>query len=178
MDSNRAKPRGLVSRSLLAAALFAASVVPGWTLGELAERFTGWAVLDWLLTCGWSGAAVYVLAPRGSYRRRDAVLGLVPLVGWYLTCVLSWRVALLPYRDWEPRADELWRARWLTGDLLGCWRADPPPPPVRRSGTGRTGAVRTSTGRTSAGRTGIGRTGAGGPDPRPTSRRQPGAPAR
>jgi hypothetical protein len=152
MNSRQAMPRGLVSRSLLAAGLFAASVVPGWTVGELAERFTGWALLDWLITCGWSGAAVYLLAPWGSYRRRDAVLGVLPLVGWYLCCVLSWRVALLPYRDWEPRADELWRARWLTGDRLGFWRADPPPVPVRRPGTGR-------------------------PGPRPTSRR-PGARAR
>jgi hypothetical protein len=154
MDSSQATPRGLVSRSLIAAGLFAASVVPGWTLGEFAERFTGWMLLDWFVTCGWSAAAVYLLAPRGSYRHRDAVLGLVPVVGWYLTCVLSWRVALLPYRDWEPRADELWRARWLTGELLGFWRADPlPPPVVRRSGVGRT-------------------------RPRPASDRRPGAPAR
>jgi hypothetical protein len=157
-DSGRATPRGLVSRSLIAAAIFAAAVVPGWTLGELAQRWTGWALLDWAVTCGWSGAAVHLLAPRGSYRRRDAVLGLVPLLGWYLTCVLSWRVALLPYRDWEPRADELWRARWLTGDLLGFWRADPPPVPVVR---------RTRTGR-----------GRSGQAPRPPVRRRPGAPAR
>lgn len=118
-------PRGLVGRALLAAAIFAASVVPGWTLGELTEQWTGWVLLDWLVTCGWSAGAVYLLAPHGSYRHRDALLALVPLVGWYLTCVLSWRVALLPYRDWEPRGDELWRARWLTGDLIGFWRTDP-----------------------------------------------------
>jgi hypothetical protein len=154
MDSSRTTPRGLVSRSLIAAALFAASVVPGWTLGGLVERWTGWPVLDWLITCGWSAAAVYLLAPRASYRHRDAALALVPLVGWYLSCVLSWRVALLPYRDWEPRADELWRARWLTGDLLGFWRADPEPSTAdRRDRPGRT-------------------------RPRPTSGRRPGAPAR
>jgi hypothetical protein len=146
-------PRGLVVRSCLAAGIFAASVVPGWTLGELAQRWTGWAVLDWFVTCAWSGAAVYVLAPRGSYRHRDAALGMVPLFGWYLTCVLSWRVALLPYRDWEPRADELWRARWLTGDLIGFWRADPAPAPRLRQGrpSGRN---------------------------RPANSRRPGAPAR
>ena len=154
MDSSQTAPRGLVSRSLIAAALFAGSVVPGWTLGELVERWTGWPVLDWLITCGWSAAAVYVLAPRASYRHRDAVLALVPLVGWYLSCVLSWRVALLPYRDWEPRADELWRARWLTGALLGFWRTDPEAPAaVRRDRPGRT-------------------------RPRPTSGRRPSAPAR
>jgi hypothetical protein len=125
MDTREPTPRGLVSRALIAAALFAVSVVPGWTLGELAEQWTGWALLDWLVTFGWSAGAVYLLAPHGSYRHRDALPALVPLVGWYLTCVLSWRVALLPYRDWEPRGDELWRARWLTGDLIGFWRTDP-----------------------------------------------------
>jgi hypothetical protein len=145
MDHRLPAPRGLVSRSVLAALIFVAAVVPGWTFGDLAERWTGWGLLDWLVTCGWSGVAVIVLAPYTSYRRRDVWQGLVPLWGWYLTCVLSWRTALLPYRDWEPRADELWRARWLTGDLVGYWRADPlPGPPAQRSprvkaGSGRAG---------------------------------------
>jgi hypothetical protein len=132
MDRRGAPPRGLVSRSVLAAAVFAVVVVPGWTFGDLTERWTGNGLLDWLVTCGWCAAAVWVLAPRTSYRRRDALLGLVPLLGWYLTALMAWRVALLPYRDWEPRADELWRARWLTGDLVGYWRADPLPVPPRR----------------------------------------------
>jgi hypothetical protein len=132
-----ASPRGLVSRSLIAALLFAAAVVPGWTLGDLAERWTGWGLLDWLVTCSWFGFAVRVLAPRASYRPRDGWLGALPLYGWYLTCVLCWRLALLPYRDWEPRPDELWRARWLTGDLLGLWRADPDP--ANRARTVRAG---------------------------------------
>jgi hypothetical protein len=144
MDHTSPAPRGLVSRSALAALVFIAAVVPGWTLGDLAERWTGWGWLDWLITCGSSAVAVYLLAPHASYRRRDAWQGLVPLWGWYLTCVLSWRAALLPHRDWEPRADELWRARWLTGDLVGYWRADPlsGPPPRRdriRAGSGRAG---------------------------------------
>jgi hypothetical protein len=127
MDRTPAPPRGPVGRSLLAAGIFAAAVVPGWTLGDLAERWTGSGLLDWLLTSLWSAVAVAVLGPWSSYRRRDAWLGLVPLFGWYLTALMAWRVALLPYRDWEPRPDELWRARWLTGDLVGFWRADQPP---------------------------------------------------
>lgn len=143
-DRPATAPRGLVGRSLIAAVLFAASIVPGWILGGLVQRWTGWALLDWLVTGGWSAAAVYVLGPRSSYRHRDAALALVPLYGWYVICVLCWRVALLPYRDWEPRADELWRARWLTGDLIGYWRADPqtaPPPrrPRARAHSSRTG---------------------------------------
>ena len=144
MEHSSPAPRGLVGRSVLAALIFAATVVPGWTLGDLAERWTGWGLLDWLVTWGWSAAAVVVLAPHASYRRRDAWQGLVPLWGWYLTSVLSWRTALLPYRDWEPRDDELWRARWLPGELVGYWRADPlPGPPSRRdrirAGSGRAG---------------------------------------
>ncbi|MEU4619178.1 hypothetical protein AB0G04_04255 [Actinoplanes sp. NPDC023801] len=118
------RPRGLTSRAVIAAALFAVAVVPGWTLGDLAEDRTGWPVLDWLITCGWSGVSVAVGAPYASYRRLDGLAGAVPLYGWYLAGVLSWRLALLPYRDWEPRRDELWQARWLTGDLIGYWRAD------------------------------------------------------
>ncbi|AEV88224.1 hypothetical protein ACWT_7214 [Actinoplanes sp. SE50] len=117
-------PRGLLTRASLAAGLFAVTVVPGWTLGDLAERATGWPALDWLITCGWSGVVVAGYAPWTSYRARDGLAGAVPLYGWYLAGVLSWRVALLPFRDWEPRRDELWRARWLTGDLIGFWRAD------------------------------------------------------
>ncbi|MEV4709201.1 hypothetical protein [Actinoplanes sp. NPDC049316] len=131
------RPRGLVSRSLIAAGVFAGAVLPAWALGDAAERWTGLSLLDWTVTCLLSGAAVYGLAPYGSYRRRDAVLGAIPFYGWYLISVLSWRIALLPLRDWEPREDELWRARWLTGDLIGYWRADAlPPPSPRRSGTG------------------------------------------
>jgi len=125
MDRRSGPPRGLVSRSLVDVMVFAAGVVPGWTLGDLAERWTGNGVLDWLITCAWAAAAVAVLAPHASYRRRDAWQGLVPLLGWYLIAVMAWRVALLPYRDWEPRDDEMWRARWLTGDLVGLWRISP-----------------------------------------------------
>jgi hypothetical protein len=131
MSHSPAPPRGPVSRSLIAAGVFVAAVVPGWTLGDLAERWTGAGLLDWLVTSLWSAVAVAALAPWSSYRRRDALLGLVPLLGWYLTALMSWRAALLPYRDWEPRADELWRARWLAGDLIGYWRADQAPTRAR-----------------------------------------------
>ncbi|HET6482241.1 MAG TPA: hypothetical protein VFG35_19720 [Actinoplanes sp.] len=137
----RALPRGLVGRSLIATLVFAAGVVPGWTLGELAERRTGSPLLDWLVTCGWAALALRLLAPWASYRPRDAWVGLIPLYNWYLVCVLGWRVSLLPLRDWEPREDELWRARWLTGDLLGYWRADPLPAESPRA-AGRRGKVR------------------------------------
>ena len=139
MDRREVPPRGLVSRSLIAVGVFAAAVVPGWTLGDLVEHWTGWGLLDWLVVSAWSGACVYLLAPPSSYRRRDAWLGLVPLLGWYFSALMAWRVALLPYRDWEPRRDELWRARWLTGDLVGYWRTDPVATPPRTRATSRAG---------------------------------------
>jgi hypothetical protein len=147
MDRRTSSPRGLTTRSVVAVGIFAAALVPGWTLGDQVERWTGNGLLDWLVTCGWAAAAVFVLAPYASYRRRDAWLGLLPLSGWYLLCVLAWRVALLPYRDWEPRGDELWRARWLTGDLIGYWRADPAPrpaPAAARAGRAQPAARRTN----------------------------------
>jgi hypothetical protein len=140
MNRRPVAPRGLVGRSVVAALLFAAAVVPGWTLGDLAEAATGSALANWGVTFGWTALAVYLLAPHTSYRHRDAWQGLIPLWGWYLVCILAWRAALLPYRDWEPRPDELWRARWLTGDLVGYWRADPlpgPPPARVRAGSAR-----------------------------------------
>ena len=121
----RDAPRGLTVRAGIAAVLFSVAVVPGWTLGDLAEDRTGWPVLDWAITCGWNGIAVAWCAPRCSYRRADGWLGAVPIYGWYLAGILSWRLALLPYRDWDPRRDELWQARWLTGDRIGYWIAAP-----------------------------------------------------
>lgn len=146
MERRTSSPRGLTSRSVLAVGIFAASVVPGWTLGDQVQRWTGQILLDWAVTGAWSAAAVVVLAPYASYRRRDGWLALVPLFGWYLLCVLAWRVALLPYRDWEPRDGELWQARWLTDDLIGYWRADAPPRAMAavRAGRAQPAARRTS----------------------------------
>jgi hypothetical protein len=119
------RPRGLLSRCVLAAAIFVAAVLPGWLLADTVDDWTRWRLLGWMCSGGWTAAFVRVLAPRVSYRGRDAVLGGVPVYGWYLACVLAWRAALLPLRDWEPRPEEMWRARWLTGvEYAGLWRAD------------------------------------------------------
>src|SRR4051794_13465824 len=129
MDPRTSLPRGLTSRSVLAVGIFAGAVVPGWTLGDAVERWTGYGLLDWIVTCAWTALAVGALGPYASYRRRDAWLGLVPLFGWYLACVVSWRVALLPYRDWEPRPDELWRGPPPPRAAVGVLGAPPPPAP-------------------------------------------------
>jgi hypothetical protein len=48
-----------------------------------------------------------VLGPRVSYRRRDAFLGLVPIVGAAVTVKVLWRFTALPDKYWPPRVDEL-----------------------------------------------------------------------
>jgi len=45
------------------------------------------------------------LAPRASYRRRDALWWFINPVGLHVLVVIAWRVAFLPYRDWPPRPD-------------------------------------------------------------------------
>src|SRR3954468_11048033 len=107
MVRRASSPRGLVGRSVVAVCVFAAAVLPGWVLGDVVGDWTGWNPLDWLINGAWSALAVYLLAPLSSYRRRDAWLAPVPVLGWYLAALLAWRVALLPYRDWEPRPEEL-----------------------------------------------------------------------
>jgi hypothetical protein len=136
MSREEPRPRGPLLRSSIAAALFGAAVLPGWLLAELVESWTGWTAVGWLLSSAWTGAATFWGAGHVSLRRRDAAWGLVPLLGWYVVCVVAWRLALLPLRDWEPRADELWRARWLTGpEHAGMWRADRLRTPVARHST-------------------------------------------
>jgi hypothetical protein len=46
-----------------------------------------------------------------SYRRRDAVAWVIPVLGLLLMARLAWRLASLPYRDWPPRTDEVGRCR-------------------------------------------------------------------
>jgi hypothetical protein len=145
MSSGEPRPRGVVLRSLIAAGLFLGAVLPGWVMAELVENWTGWTLVGWVLSSVWTACIATALAPRTSLRRRDVAFAAVPVLGWYLVCVLAWRTALLPLRDWEPRPDELWRARWLTGpEYAGLWRADPVRAPAdagraapRRRGTGR-----------------------------------------
>src|SRR3954454_18307381 len=108
MDRRTSRPRGLTARSAVAVGVFAATVVPGRTLGDAVERWTGLGVLDWFVTCAWTALAVSVLGPYASYRHRDAWLGLVPLFGWYLACVISWRGGLLPDPGWGTPPGEVW----------------------------------------------------------------------
>ena len=87
---------------------------------------------------GWLGAGILPclagvwLAPKISYRRRDALvfltMGPSALPSALLFIRIIWRVASLPYRDWPPRADEVTAGRHA-GEPP---RADPAPPALGR----------------------------------------------
>jgi hypothetical protein len=59
------------------------------------------------------------LAPKISYRRRDALLG-----SWMILTI-GWRIASLPYRDWPPRDDEVPQAQYIGKAELGAqWKPE------------------------------------------------------
>ena len=105
MPIDTGTPRPYAARVALAAA-FDIVVIGGPVLLRvlLAEQIgdTFWGYLTILLPVG---VAAW-LAPKVSYRRRDALLWLTGFGGVWLTCIIGWRIASLPYRDWSPRDDE------------------------------------------------------------------------
>lgn len=113
-------PRSHGLRLLLAALIDAAVLLASFVVFWLVDAQTGReslaraaALLPLLAFTAW-------LAPRVSYRRRDALL---VLVAGYVVFVIAWRLAYLPYRDWRPRPDEVTHARWsATPDQAGTWR--------------------------------------------------------
>ncbi len=95
--------------------------------------------MDRCPTCSYLALPVLwtvAVAPMVSYRRRDAVAWLVPVVGLLLAVRLAWRLAHLPFRDWPPRADE--RNRCRPTDVQGDAGQ---PLYVRTPATGRTPAA-------------------------------------
>jgi hypothetical protein len=88
------------------ALLMVAGVAPFGVLGlVMAQTVTG-AALFLVVHL----VAIGVAAPYVSYRRRDAFAMLIPIYNTFLIYRIAWRLAYLPYRDWEPRADEA--AHW------------------------------------------------------------------
>jgi hypothetical protein len=70
-------------------------------------------------------AALVVALPRVSYRRRDALLVLVPYASLWLVGLAAWRLSRLPYRDWRPRDDERARVRVVPGTPFYVLAAEP-----------------------------------------------------
>jgi hypothetical protein len=59
------------------------------------------------LAAGLQLAIVPGTASRVSYRPVDVLFMFIPFYNLYFQCRIAWRLAYLPYRDWEPRADEV-----------------------------------------------------------------------
>lgn len=114
-------PLGRGPRRLIAALLVLGVILPSLIIRELIEATMGTGPLA---DIGWIAvpvAATAWLAPRVSYRRRDALLWLVG-PGLFIFAVIAWRLAFLPYRDWTPRPDEASRIRWLRDPQhAGLW---------------------------------------------------------
>jgi hypothetical protein len=103
-------PRKPILRVLIAGLLGFAVVAPAATLATVFDDASGGvSVLRGLATWLTFALPMAWLAPKVSYRRRDALLG--PL---FLRTVV-WRIAFLPHRDWTPRADEVPPVRYLRG---------------------------------------------------------------
>lgn len=107
---------------MFAALLVVGVVVPSVIIRELIEGAMGAGPLADL---GWIAvpmAATAWLAPRASYRRRDALWWFIGPVGLYIFVVIAWRLAFLPYGDWPPRPDEASRVRCLRDrQHAGLW---------------------------------------------------------
>lgn len=91
---------------LIAALLVLGVAVPSFIIRRLIEARMGSGPLSDFAGIVVPVAVTAWLAPRVSYRRRDALWWLTGGVGLYLFAVIAWRVAFLPYRDWAPRPDE------------------------------------------------------------------------
>jgi hypothetical protein len=59
------------------------------------------------LAAGLQLAIVPGTASRVSYRPVDVLFMFIPVYNLFFQCRIAWRLAYLPYRDWEPRADEV-----------------------------------------------------------------------
>ncbi|MFI7609493.1 hypothetical protein ACIBTV_30875 [Micromonospora sp. NPDC049366] len=115
LDSD--KPREGLARGLRAALIWISIGLPAIGVHYLVWEATGGYWLGYLAGSVLPVAVTPWLAPRVSYRRRDA---LITAIAWpYMTGLIASRLALLPYRDWAPRTDEV-------------RRSDRPTPPMRR----------------------------------------------
>lgn len=108
-------------RTVLAAAMVLAVVVPSFLLRELIETRFGRGPMADFSAIALPVAATAWLAPYASYRRRDALLWLVG-PGIYVFAVIAWRLTIAPYWDWRPRPEEVPRMRWLRDpERAGTW---------------------------------------------------------
>jgi hypothetical protein len=100
------RPRPVALRLVYTVLIVAALLGLPWLVGEAGPRI-GRKVFTW-----WPSPTLVLLvlgalvASQVSYRWRDALLLLIPIVGLFYLCRFAWRLAFLPYRDWPPRSAE------------------------------------------------------------------------
>jgi hypothetical protein len=111
---DRQSPRGERSRILLtvvlAVVLLLAPVTLADTLlGAPAPSDESGIALNWTqMTALVFQVPVFAfIATRVSYRWFDCFFLLIPIYGVVWAVRMLWRLSLLPYRDWPPRADEV-----------------------------------------------------------------------
>lgn len=104
-------------RAVLIAAPF---ILPAFGLLYLVQQATGNLHLGYLVASAPAVVMTAWLAPRVSYRRRDA---LIAVIAWsWLISQIAWRAALFPYRDWTPRSEEVTRSSWHSNPrYAGFW---------------------------------------------------------
>ncbi|GAA1661029.1 DUF2510 domain-containing protein [Catellatospora bangladeshensis] len=119
-------PRSSIARILISAVILGSLTILAnraaqWGLAALSLPSHG-VLRDW----GALGLLALVLclpAARVGYRKRDAMLLLIPFYSFFLACRIVWRIAYLPFADWLPREEDA--ANWrqvphptLPGELL------------------------------------------------------------
>ncbi|GGQ57506.1 hypothetical protein [Couchioplanes azureus] len=128
-----AVPRSHPARVSLAALLDVAVIGGHVALRVAVDGATGNGLLAYLVSTAAAMGVTAWLAPKVSYRRRDALWWLTGVGGGWLFLTIAWRLAYLPHRDWPPRDDEIPQARYLRNlAYVGTWsRADGREPGVQ-----------------------------------------------
>jgi hypothetical protein len=112
-------PRKYLTRVLLAGLLDIVLLGSASTLSLIVQDATGSHALASLAVWLFSAPFAVWLAPKVSYRRRDALLG-----PWMMG-IIAWRMAYLPYHDWPPRDDEVPQAQCIReAEFGGEWKPE------------------------------------------------------
>jgi len=122
------RPRAIAVRVLIAGLIDLFAFSAANFVADLVGHATGRTGLFLPVSYVLLAPFVAWLAPKVSYRRRDA------LFAPWAFLIVAWRVAYLPYRDWAPRDDEAAQAHYLRAaefgrawdpEYAGLWRLLP-----------------------------------------------------
>jgi hypothetical protein len=105
------QPRTPLQRWIFTVLIMAVLIGLPWAASEATRNLNDEPSAGWPPPALVLFVAGALIARRVSYRWFDAFLLLIPLFGLIYVWRFAWRLAFLPYRDWEPRPDE--PARWV-----------------------------------------------------------------